>query len=429
MINVLLAVVLSLQVTPVDSTLVIRSANILTMVDTVPEWLELHSAVVREGRIAWMGPDSALVMPPGARVLDVPGTYLMPGLADMHAHISERMLPLFLANGVTTVRELNGNPARVELRERLARGELPGPRLVVGSPLLTGIADWPVRHVVVPDPDSARSVLRMIVAEDYDFVKIYDGLGTATYATIADLADVAGLPMTGHVPRDVGLEGVLAAGQDLEHIEKIVWATVGRLPDPERIPEIAARIAEAGIWVTTTLFSQKVLTRQGTAEFEALFERPELRYVDDGTIGWWSSLRRPGASRPFDSAGLGARLYAFQEALTRGLFEADVPLLLGTDTPNPLLVPGFSLYDEIAALVDAGIPLYRVLRIATAGAGEWLGRHRGVIQPGADADLLLLEANPLLDPTTLRRPWVVVVDGRVYRRDRLDDMLAEIDRP
>jgi imidazolonepropionase-like amidohydrolase len=355
-------------------------------------------------------------------MVDATGRFLMPGLIDMHVHAAEADLPLFLANGITAIRELNGSPAHLALRERIAAGDPPGPRMYVSSPLLTG-QSWPVRHVIVPDPDSARSLLASMPA--YDFLKIYDGLSQPTYAAILDVARDRRIPVTGHIPEAVGLAGVLAAGQDLEHVEKIVWATVGHDPDPARIPDIVTMIASARIRLTPTLWSQYALMAQGTREFEALFERDEMRFVREGTLNWWSTLRRPGTTATQQPGSMGARIHGFQRDLVFALYRAGVPLLLGTDTPNPLLVPGFSVHDEIAILIEVGIPVYDVLRAGTVVAAQALGAEGrlGVIAPGAAADLILLRANPLNAPATLRRPDVVIADGRWYGRSRLDTML------
>lgn len=413
------------QASPADSVLVIRHATILSLTEAAPVWLENHSVVIRSDMIGWVGPDSSLSVPAGARMVDATDRFLMPGLIDMHVHTAEADLPLFLANGVTGIRELNGSPAHLAMRERIAAGDLPGPRMYVSSPLLTG-QSWPVRHVIVPDADSARSLLAAM--PPYDFLKIYDGLSQPTYASILEVARARRIPVTGHIPEAVGFAGVLAAGQDLEHVEKIVWATVGHDPDPARIPDIVAMIAAAGVRVTPTLWSQYALMAQGTREFEALFERDEMRFVRQGTRSWWSTLRRPGTTSMLQPGSMGARIHAFQRDLVLALHRAGVPLLLGTDTPNPLLVPGFSVHDEIAILVDAGVPVYDVLRAGTVVAAAALGAEGqlGVIAPGAAADLLLLRTDPLITPVALRRPDVVIAGARWYDRARLDAMLEVV---
>lgn len=423
--NAALLLALLLQAPPADTLVVIRGATVIPMTGSTPEVLRDHSVVIRNGVIARVAHDSAVGVD-GARVVEGAGTFLMPGLADMHAHVQRADLPLYLANGVTTVREMNGSPTLLALRDDVRRGAVAGPRMFVGTPLLTGTAIREFRHVVVPDADSARALAPLIDA--YDFVKIYDDLTAGAYAELVRLGRSRGVRVTGHIPVAVGLQGVLGAKQDLEHIEKMVWATVGHQLDTTRMPvaDIIGQVARAGVWLTPTLYSQRVLTLQGTAAFEALFERPELRYVSDGIAGWWQSMRRSsGEPRALDPNSRGERLHRFQQRLVRALHEAGVPMLLGTDTPNPLVIPGFSIHDEIDALVNAGVPLYDVLRSGTARAGEYMQRERfGVIEPGAVADIVLLAANPLETPSTLRRPLLVIAGGRVYERAELDRLIA-----
>jgi imidazolonepropionase-like amidohydrolase len=398
----------ALAATQIDSLLVIRHVHVLPMTGRTADVLADHAVIIRDGMIDWIGPDSALSVPAVARIIDGAGRTLMPGLIDMHAHVAESYLPLFLANGITTVRDMNGSPQRLRLRRRIQAGEVAGPTLFVGSPLLTG-QSWPFGHIILPDPDSARTAAARLIADGYDFLKIYDGLSAETYAALIASARAHNLPVTGHIPAAIGLDGVLAAGQHLEHVEKIVWATVGHEPDTMRIADIVARIARAGVHVTPTLYAQKVLTSQGTAEFEALFERAETQLMDAETLAWWRSLRRNGPTQPQDPTSMGAR--------------TGVPLLLGTDTPNPHVVPGFGIHDEIAALTDGGIPIYDVLRSGTVAAAAHLGRRGrlGVIAEGAAADLVLLRGDPLVEPGTLRAPAAVIVRGRWYDGDSLRD--------
>lgn len=412
-----------------DSVWVFRDVHVLPMTTDSPVVLARHAVVVRGHAIAWLGPDAEVRVPAGAREIQAAGRYLMPGLIDMHAHVAGSYLPLFIANGVTTVREMNGSPRRLELRERVRQGQLAGPRLIVGSPLLTARA-WPVGHLILPDADSANAAAPTLAHAGYDFLKIYDGLSVPTYDALITFARHRRMRVTGHIPSAVGLDGVLAAGQDIEHVEKIVWATVGHEPDTAAIPDIVRRIRAAGVSVTPTLHAQKVLNSQGSREFDALFDRAENALVDSATLAWWMSLRRPGVVRSQDPQSRGARLYAFQEALVRQLFTAGVPLLFGTDTPNPLLVPGFSMHDEVGAWTAAGIPTHAVLRSATAISGAWLGiSGLGTIAAGAPADLLLLRDNPLTSPRALRSPDLVLAGGRLYDRKQLERLTRGIHVP
>lgn len=411
---------------------VFLDVSVLTMLDDTA--LHHQAVVVERGTIAWVGPVADLGnlgLAENVRVIAGAGRFLLPGLADMHVHMSALDVPLFLANGVTTVRELNGSAAHLALRDSIAGGLRVGPRMSVASTLLTG-AEQPWRHELVRGPDAAARIARSAVDQGFDALKVYDGLSAASYTALVEVAVATGLPLVGHVPRDVGLEAALAAGQrGIEHTEQIMYASVGHQPAPARIPGIAAAVAASGAWVTPTLASQRILAQRGTSAYDALFDAPEVRFVADGILAWWRTLRTPDGARapaPDDPRRRRAdAFYAFQRDLALALYEAGVPLLVGTDTPNPMLVPGFSVHLEIEALVEAGIPVLEVLRAATRNAARFLGDEGewGVVAPGAAADLVLLEHDPLDDLAGLRTPAGVMVAGRWLDRETLDGMIEK----
>jgi imidazolonepropionase-like amidohydrolase len=361
---------------------------------------------------------------PGAQIVEGAGRFLLPGLVDAHVHVSERDLVLFLANGVTSIRELNGSATHLALRARVAAGELLGPRLKVASPLLAGERQrW--RHELLADPAEAYERALALAAEGYDALKAYDGLSVEVHAALAAAAEESGLPLVGHVPQAVGLARALAAGQGLEHADKLVAATMGHALDRAALPGIAAEIAAAEVTVTPTLASLEILSRAGSAEFNARFDAPELAYAERELLPWWESLRGP-ADAPARAPGEYFELLA---ELVQALHAAGVPLLVGTDTPNPLLVPGFSIHLELEALVAAGLPRAAVLRAATLGAAELLGfPEQGRIAPGQVADLVLVDADPLASFAPLRDPAGVCVNGRWLARAELQALIAPLAR-
>lgn len=385
--------------------------------------LAAHTILVREGRIAWIGPDSMAEVPPDAQVIDAGGRWIVPGLADMHVHAGEEDLPVFLANGITTVREMNGTPAHLAWRAEIREGRRPGPSLIVTGPLLAG-EEQPWRHVLVGTPQGGRALVREQVRAGYDAIKIYDGLSRETYDAIVATADSARIPFVGHVPQAVGLERVLEARQrSLEHVGQIAH----ELPsaEPSVIAEVAGRIARAGTWVTPTLASEEALSRRGTPWYKARLTAREVALVGPGLVEWWRSL---GAEAP-DSAHQ-ERRGAYVEgtrALVRALLEAGVPILAGTDTPNPLMVPGFSLHEELAALVAAGLSPYEALRGATAEAARFAEATQefGTIREGARADLVVVAADPLSNLAALRRPEGVMIRGEWFPQERLEGWISE----
>lgn len=403
--------------------LVFRDVAVLTMdADTA---LVGQAVIVEGDRIAWIGAVGELEVPHGAQVIDGLGRTLLPGLADMHVHMDRTDVPLFLANGITAAREMNGDDWHVALRDSIAAGEVVGPRMFVASTLLAG-EPQPWRHVLIPDATTAYRVAHEMKDRGFDDLKIYDGLSRASYDAFVEASGTLDIPLVGHIPRDVGLDGVLAAGQSsIEHVEQITYATVGHDFDTSRIPEIASRIAASEAWVVPTLAAQRMLSIAGTPAYNRGLDAPEVRFVDPEIRGWWASLRAPdGAAEPGPDDPRRRRaeaFYGFQRDLTAALFDAGVPLLVGTDTPNPLLVPGFSLHLELETLVDAGIPPIDVLRAATRNAARFVGEEGqwGVVRPGALASLVLVEGNPLENLDVLKDPTGVMIAGTWLDRAEL----------
>lgn len=398
------------QACPPGAAVAFIGADVLTMNDSI--LLRSTTVIVRDGRIVTVGGSS---VPDDACRIDARGKVLLPGLADVHVHTNERELPLFLANGVTLVREMNGSPAHLELRRRIDEGEVLGPRLVVASPLLSG-APLRYRHRLIESADDAYAAAHEISSAGYEFLKIYDDLPADAYRAFVEAGRTLGLRLDGHIPQSVGLEGVLGSGQSIQHMDKIAFALAGHSPDSARLPEARRLFEGRSTWVTPTLASLLALDLAGTAEYAARMERPEMAYVDSGSLAWWRTLVRDG-TRPRSLS----RFYRFQTELIGVLKESGARLLLGTDAANPLMVAGFSVHEELEALVrDGGLTRYKALVAATRNAYEFLGHDTGGrVQPGARADLLLVDANPLENLGTLRTPRGVMVAGRWLDRSEL----------
>lgn len=390
--------------------------------------------IVAGGRIAAIGPD--LTPPAGARIIDGRGTaWLLPGLADMHVHAHTRdELALLLANGITTALDMGEAPNVMVGRTRaaVAAGDLPGPRLFValavdGSPRYG--------HLVVATPEAARWAVRLASANGYDFIKVYNNLSPEAFAALVAEGRAVGLPVVGHSVDSMGLERQIAGGQVMiAHLEEFLY-TFFRLPegaDPQAAPddaEIARAVdflRQSGTFVTADLATYQVIAAQwGRPDVaESYLRLPEARYLSPSDrIAW----RNGGYARRTGSLAVRA---AFLGRFAKALADAGVPLIAGTDAPTiPGLASGFALHRDLAALEAAGLSRAQVLATATRTPGAFIAATHpdaerfGTVTAGARADLLLVEANPLDDLATLRRPLGVMAAGRWRDRAALQAML------
>lgn len=397
--------------------------------------------VVEGDEIVGFGARESVEIPDGARRIDAGGATLLPGLVESHAHAGEEALPLYFASGVTTVRLMHGFPERLERGRRVREeGDLPWPTLLTAGPLIAG-EEVPWDHVLVESPEEARAVVEAQARAGYDFLKVYDGLSLASYDALVAGAREMGMPFAGHVPMDVGVERALEAGQrTIEHAEQLLYATFGRsgimeLPATRtdtivRLFQRAAGRADGaglGTCVTPTLRGMTLAMRRGTPFTDSLFERLDRELVDPDLRDWWRTYRSPA---PPEARPRREHFLEIQRDLVRKLHGAGVPILAGTDTPYPLLLPGASLVEEVKALADAGLSPFEALAAATRNPGRCLGDGEafGVLRPGARADLLLVASDPTADLTALERPLGAMVRGRWYDAEALERLRASVRR-
>jgi imidazolonepropionase-like amidohydrolase len=398
--------------------------------------LDRQTVVVRGGLIQALGPFDAVPIPDDALVIDGRDRYLMPGLVDMHVHIEDpNELLLFAANGVTTVRNMWGNqgfkrllgfPDQLELRDRISRGELVGPTIYTSGPILEGPpATVPFMTILRTPADAERAVARQ-AERGYDFIKVYDNLTPDVYAAVVAASRRHGLPVAGHVPVRVGLESVLESGQrTIEHLGGYLDPDAAELlVDRDSLPDAARRTAAAGVWNVPT-FVLWLKRLPGDSDLT----RPELRYVSPRMKRIWRTFaRQMHASIGYAGDDYTERMRGLMMEVTGQLHAAGAGLLLGTDTDNAYVIPGFSVHEELALLVEAGLSPYEALRSATANAAEAMGRpgEFGVVAVGARGDLLLLEDDPLTDVSHAERRVGVMLQGRWYAEADLQRLLEEL---
>jgi imidazolonepropionase-like amidohydrolase len=402
-----------------------------------------QTVVVRGELIESIGAAASVQVPQNARVIDGAGRYLVPGLAEMHAHVPEgadrqaveEVLFLYVANGVTTARGMLGMPSHLELRERLARHEVLGPRLFTSGPSLNDQR--------VGSPEEAARMVRDQARAGYDFVKVHPGPTRAEYDAAVAAADEHGIELAGHVPADVGVLRAIEAKQaTIDHLDGYVEALVpeerraqggffglnlASSIDRGRIPGLVAATRAAGVWnVPTQTLIEHVPAPSPT--LDELLARPEMAYISPQTREQWANAKRGVTSAPGYSADAARTLVAVRRELIKALHDAGAGLLLGSDAPQIFNVPGFSLHRELQAMVAAGLTPYEALRMGTASPAEFLDANDsfGTIRRNLAADLMLVPGNPLEDVAVLARPEGVMVRGRWLDRAEIDRGLEQI---
>jgi hypothetical protein len=393
-----------------------------------PRVLADQTVVVAQGRITALGPTAGTRVPPGARVVDGKGRYLMPGLADMHVHLyTPQELTLYVVNGVTTVFNLNGRPGHLAWRRRVADGELLGPTIYSAGPTFDR-------------PRSAEQAVAEVdrqAADGYDAVKIYNQVSAAEYPALTAEAKKKRLVLVGHVAREPGFAATLDAGQSIAHAEEFVYTYFNDDPDPRnevvhpldtlKIPKAVALSREAGISVIPTLVAFHNIVRQATA-VKAYLEDPHMAYLAPSMRTALDPANNTYANRwpPERLPGL-AVSYEFQRQLVKALHDGGVPILAGTDA-SWLGVPGFSLVEEVENFQDLGFTPYAALRTATADPATLLGREAdfGTVAVGKRADLILTRRNPLENVRALENLDGVMAGGRWIPETERRALLAGI---
>jgi imidazolonepropionase-like amidohydrolase len=418
-----------------------------------------QTIVIRDNHITAVGAAGSTAVPDDARVIDAPGWFLIPGLWDMHVHSSADTetravsFPLQIANGITGVRVMWGRPFHLTARADVASGALLGPRMVVGTPIFDGRM-W-AGSLSVGAPQEARRIVASLAQEGYDFVKTYQFLQRDIYLAIADEAKRRGIPFAGHVPltlstaeaSDAGQRSVehntglmLACSRDEARIRPGLIADEAKLPpnsfsehvglmlraetepfptfDSGKCSELAATLRRNSTWLVPTLVLYRGL---GAMPGSPVREDPRLKYGSPEN-------RRRFASAPPIPASNSVRVNLGR--LTNIMQRAGVGVLAGTDTPNPYVLPGFSLHDELALLVETGFTPLEALQAATLNPARFLkmAESLGTVESGKLADLVLLDANPLEDIRNTQKIAAVVLNGRYLDRQALDDQLAAAQR-
>ncbi len=427
----------------------------VTVIDTTGGPVQAHrTVVVRDGRIVDVY--AADFRNKNALRVDGRGKFLIPGLWDMHVHTAfgdwfpkgkEVALPLFIANGVTGVRDMGGELDVLQgWRKEIGAGTLLGPRMVVAGPMLDGPKPRFPSSVAITTPEDGRRAVDDLKKRGVDFIKLQSLIPREAVFAIADEARKQGITFVGHVPDAVRASEASNAGQ--KSFEHLIGIFEGSSPledeflkggktegkflesyDQARAEKLFALLAKNQTWQCPTL----VWERGGNLIDETDFASDtRAKYVPaywkDVT---WKRFREEILKDNTDDLATRKRFLAKELEVVNAMHRAGIPFLAGTDTaPGVYIFPGFSLHEELQRFVAAGFTPMEALQTATINPAKFLGMEDrlGTVEKGKVADLVLLEANPLEDIRNTQKIAAVVVSGRYLSRTDLDGMLAAVEK-
>lgn len=411
-------------------TIAIRNVAVVDARDSLPR--ANQTVVIRGNRIVAVAPDASI--PAGARLIDGTGKYVIPGLWDMHVHADvvqgRELLALYVANGVTGVRDMAGGWDTLRTwRSDIAAGRLVGPRMVLAGPYLEG-GTTPIPHIVARNPDEGVRGVDSLVRLGVDLVKVHGRLSPPTFFAIARRAREKGIPFGGHVSQAVGAQAASDSG--LRSVEHMLGIPLPCTPDDSialrpRFPVQAAiarcRSVDLAHMYASFVRNDTWVTPTFTAMVEvASWPRRELpgdslaKYLPDTLRRFVASIFPMPDSIPAGADSIGRALLARRMAQVVEMRRAGVGIMTGTDAPLRNSPPGFGLLEEMTLLARGGLSAFEVLRAATLEPARYLSAtdSLGTIEPGKLADLVLLDANPLVDINNVRRINAVIANGRVF---------------
>ena len=435
-----------------------------TVVDVTHGTVQPDRTVVVDGdRIAAITDDA----PAGVRAVEARGKFVIPGLWDMHVHMNDPVAPrLFVANGVTGVRVMWGNPdfggqknrRHFDMRDAFDKKEELGPRMVIASQILDGPKPFWPGSTALGTPDQGRQAVDEEKKNGADFIKVYSLLPRDVYFAIAQESKKEGLPFAGHVPSSVSAAEASDAGQkSIEHLtgllssassheeamrkkaaqyenrppaerSKLSRAQLGEATDSydaEKAKALFGKFVTNGTWQCPTLIEQY---GHATLDDASHAQDPRLEYVSGFVKAMWTQAPPGSKGLTKSDYTLFRRAFDKKVAMVGAMNAAGVSILAGSDEMNPYCFAGFALHDELAWLVKAGLTPAEALRTATTNPARYLGRENemGDIAQGKLADLVVLDENPLTNIENVRKISAVISRGTLYDRAELDKILTSV---
>ena len=404
-----------------------------------------QTVFVKDGKITLIIPSKDANLDGTMNTIMGNGQFLMPGLAEMHAHIPgnnnmkllEETLFLYLSNGVTTIRGMLGQPYHIELKDKVLSGEILGPRIYTSGPSLNGNS--------VTSLERAEQIVRDQKAAGYDFMKMHPGLSLENFNKIVETAKEVEMPFAGHVSIDVGVRKSLQAKYaSIDHvdgyIEGLVPESAGvnpnangffgisftKLADESLIDELVQMTIENDVWIVPT---QVMMERWvGPEAPEALGQEPEMKYMPPNTLNNWIRTKKQVIEAPNYSAEEAEQFNELRRKIIKKLHDGGAKFILGSDAPQVFNVPGFSIQRELEAMTRSGFTSLEAIQSGTINPAIFFSAEGeyGVIKPGASADLILLQENPLENINNTRSQLGVMVRGKWMTKADIQKRLDEI---
>jgi hypothetical protein len=447
----------------------------VTVIDATGEAPKVDSTVIVEGkRISAVGPSGGAPIPRNAKVIDGSGKFLIPGLADMHIHLTgageptgsrEFIIPLLIANGITTVRDMGGKVEYLkQLRTEIDSGKLVGPQIFFTGPYLDGNPPSFQPSIVVQNAAEAIAAVQKLKSEGVDFIKVQSRLQPEAYYAIAGESKKEGIRFIGHVPDAITAASASDAGQaSIEHLTGVLLGCSTREEElrqrrlaptlhgeskehalardrqwtkdlldsysSERAGSLAQKFAANRTWQVPTFpllahlaYVVPETDRQGDSR---------LKYIPTEVRKTWNETRSGlwDSRTEVDFAQRWQLMKRSMEA-AKAMSDAGVEFMGGTDAAAPNVFPGFSLHEDLEFMVAAGLTPQQALQAATTNPAEFLDRksEQGTIAVGKRADVVLLDANPLDDIRNTQKIRAVILNGRLFDRRDLDVLLAEAEQ-
>ncbi|MHA1979444.1 MAG: amidohydrolase family protein, partial [Candidatus Hodarchaeales archaeon] len=416
--------------------------------------LRKQTVLIQNQRIQKIVSSEDVSLPENTVKINGTGKYLIPGLADMHTHLmnTKEFLIVALAYGVTTIRCMWGEEFILKMREQILQGELLGPRIYSTGPIIDGSPPAFNGSTIAESTEEAEQIVENQYKAGYDEIKAFVFLKEQVYHRILNAAKKRNLPVVGHVPWKLSLEEVMEAGQkSVEHLDGYLhmiqadnspvnpksflslqdklkaFEDVINNVDLKKLPEAAKNTAESGIWHCPTLVVKQ--KRIPYEEAQKAMKEPHMKYVPPFIRAMWDPTKdfRSKTLTEEQWKLLEQEFKIFQK-ITYSLDDQGANILLGTDWPNPFVVPGYSIHEELQLMVDAGLSPYNALKTGTWNAAAFVKALDtfGTVTEGKIADLILLEANPLEKISHSRKIAGVMVQGQWLSKDELNKKLSEM---